>query len=97
MKYKQIKHLRIADDNYWDYLFSISVTAKLTTPLIIFPGGNYKAFYYSQDLFTNEELKKFPEDTLIIHAWPGKWSTDIFAYPISSFKKEFTKYLIKKL
>jgi len=93
MRYKKDNkdEFRIPDTAYWDYLFCISGTRKQISPIMVFPGGKYKSFYYTQKLYEESINKGYPEDTLILHAWPGEWRTDIFAYSVEEYKKQFVK------
>ncbi len=91
MRYKKNTEFRTPDENYWEYIFCISSTTQQKTPLMVFPGGSFKTFLHTRKLFDKSIREKMPKDTLILHAWPGTWRTDVFSYSLESFQKAFKK------
>lgn len=79
---------RKADNDYFNYLFCVSPRRAQVSPIIVIRDTKVAAYTHWGTLFE----AKMPDNTLILHAWPGEWRTDVFAYSFGEFKKRAKRY-----
>jgi hypothetical protein len=75
------KNCRSVCKEYFEYVFSVSGNSKQVSPFIIFEKNKIYTTYYLSNL-----LSYYYDNSVILHAWPGKWRTDIFCSTIDDFK-----------
>lgn len=80
------KGFRCFDSNYFSHVMCISEKTKQYTPFMVCKGKTIECVYKVRDLL---EIAK-PED-LILQAWKGTWSADVFAYKMEEFLKSYEK------
>lgn len=83
---KKSEGFRTPDDNYWEYVLSISTGRKQISPFILYRDEVVYAIYRVDEL-----LNQAKRNDLILHAWPGQWSTDVFAWRMSELLKMLPK------
>ncbi len=74
--------LRKDCNNFFMYDITPVEYRKHTTPFIFYLDGKVEAIYYLKEL-----LQKANDNDIILKAWVGKWSTDIFAFKLSDLKE----------
>lgn len=72
---------------YLYYVTCVKMTRAQSSPFILISKDEIKAITHSGTLF---EVAK--DTDTILHAWPGQWRTDIFAYTFKEFKDAMKKY-----
>ena len=65
---------------------------KHATPFIFYLMGCVEAVYYTRDL-----LKKAADDDIILQAWVGQWTSDVFAFKLKDLRDYIQKENIKIL
>ncbi len=84
------ENFRSICEEYLNFIFSITTKRKQVSPFIVIDNNEVTAVYYTG------ELLKFPKESLIFHAWPGKYSMNIFCYKLEEIEskiieKQFSK------
>jgi hypothetical protein len=78
--------------DYLRYMGSVSLGKAQVSPFILIKKDTVECITHSRTLF-----EKAKDKDIILHAWPGKWKTDVFAYTFKELKElmvscKVTKY-----
>lgn len=76
----KVEGFRKPTEDYFNYVSFKKDTHQQTTPFILCKDGVVKEITHISTL-----LSEAKSDDVVLHAWPGQWRTDVFAFKMSEF------------
>jgi hypothetical protein len=75
---------------YLSHICDRRITRKQESPFIAIRGKQIRGIFHLQDLLSE------PLDTMVLQAWPGQYSTDIFYFVLGDVKKQICALLCER-